>query len=117
MKLDFDETKFSCKYDYCIGKATDLADPTLHGRAQEYRRRLSGAMKSLSGQDIYKIPKTKGFYATRKYDGEFPKKHIDSYLRYYDMTRPEFDAVLDVWANKTLFEKLDGRWTPTFNPY
>lgn len=71
MKLDFDKAKFSCKFDYCTGKATDLVDPALHGRAQEYRRRLSGAMKALSGQDIYKIPKTKGFYATRKYDGEF----------------------------------------------
>lgn len=71
MKLDYDESKFSCKYDYCTGKATDLADPALHARSQEYRRRLSGAMKALSGQDIYKIPKTKGFYVTRKYDGEF----------------------------------------------
>lgn len=71
MKLDYDKGKFSCKHDYCIGKVTSLADPTLHARAQEYKRRLSGAMKPLSGQDIARIPKGKGFYATRKYDGEF----------------------------------------------
>ena len=29
----------------------------------------------------------------------------------------EFDAVLDKWANKDLFEKKAGRWVPTFEPY
>ena len=28
-------------------------------------------MRPLSGEDIYKIPKATGYYATRKYDGEF----------------------------------------------
>ena len=71
MKLEYEKSKFSCKFDYCVGKVTALADPTLHARAQEYKRRLSGAMKPLSGQDIARIPKGKGFYASRKYDGEF----------------------------------------------
>ena len=30
------------------------------------------------------------------------------------MTRPEFDEVLDKYANKDLFEKRDGFWTPKF---
>jgi hypothetical protein len=30
------------------------------------------------------------------------------------MTRNEFNAVLDKWANKDLFEKQNGRWVPTF---
>lgn len=54
-----------------MGKAADLADPTLHTRTQEYRRKLSGMMKPLSGEDIFKLPKATGYYATRKYDGEF----------------------------------------------
>ena len=33
------------------------------------------------------------------------------------MTQQEFDAVLDKWANKELFEKKAGRWAPTFEPY
>lgn len=53
------------------GKATDLADPSLHARSQEYRRKLSGQMKPISGEDIYRIPKSTGYYAMRKYDGEF----------------------------------------------
>ena len=30
------------------------------------------------------------------------------------MTREEFDAVLDKWANKELFEEQDGHWKPKF---
>jgi len=30
------------------------------------------------------------------------------------MSHAEFDAVLDRWANRDLFEKQDGRWRPKF---
>lgn len=72
MNTDFQKSRFSSKKgDYLTGKATDLADPSLHARAQEYRRKLSGQMKPISGEDIYRIPKSTGYYAMRKYDGEF----------------------------------------------
>ena len=32
------------------------------------------------------------------------------------MTQAEFDEVLDKYANKDLFEKLDGIWQPKFIP-
>ena len=51
---------------------------------------------------------------TRKFDGEFPDVHRSSYLEYYDMTTEEFDATLDKWANKELFEKINGKWVPQF---
>ena len=71
-KSDFDRSAFDCKKgDYCVGKANDLADPTLQNRAQEYRRLISGKMRPLSGEDTFKIPKTKGILCRRKYDGEF----------------------------------------------
>ena len=50
----------------------------------------------------------------KKYDGEFTEQYMDAYLKYYDMTLDEFNAVLDKWANKDLFEKQNGRWVPTF---
>lgn len=50
----------------------------------------------------------------RLYDGHYPEEFVDTYLDYYQMTHEEFDAVLDKWANKDLFEKTDGRWEPTF---
>ncbi|MGI8812728.1 MAG: hypothetical protein ACR2IH_09420 [Pyrinomonadaceae bacterium] len=72
MNTDFHESRFTTKKgDYMTGKSTDLADPSLHARAQEYRRKLSSQMKPISGEDIYRIPKSTGYYAMRKYDGEF----------------------------------------------
>jgi N-acetyl sugar amidotransferase len=50
----------------------------------------------------------------RLYDGYYPEEFIEIYLEYYRMTQEEFDAVIDNWANKELFRKEDGRWTPTF---
>jgi len=50
----------------------------------------------------------------RLYDGHYPEEFIELYLTYYRMTLNEFDEVLDSYANKDLFEKIDGRWKPKF---
>jgi len=52
----------------------------------------------------------------KMYDNAYPHHLIDTYLAYYEMTRDEFDAVLDFYANKDLFEKVDGVWQPKFIP-
>ena len=51
----------------------------------------------------------------RLYDGHYPEKYIRTYLEYYQMTIDEFDAVLDKWVNRDLFEKVDGKWQSTFD--
>jgi N-acetyl sugar amidotransferase len=50
----------------------------------------------------------------RLYDGHYPEEFMAQYLGYYRMTQSEFDAVLDRYANRDLFEKIDGRWKPKF---
>lgn len=50
----------------------------------------------------------------RLYDGHYPEEFIDIYLEYYQMTKAGFDAVLDKWVNRELFQKVDGRWAPLF---
>ena len=50
----------------------------------------------------------------RLYDGQYPEEFIETYLEYYEMSKDEFDAVLDRWANRDLFHKVDGRWAPSF---
>jgi hypothetical protein len=50
----------------------------------------------------------------RLYDGHYPEEFVDLYLDYYQMNKTEFDAVLDRYANRALFEKSDGRWVPKF---
>jgi len=48
------------------------------------------------------------------YDGHYPEEFISQYLNHYRMSIQEFDAALDSWANRDLFEKIDGRWRPLF---
>lgn len=50
----------------------------------------------------------------RIYDGQYPDDFLKTYLDYYQMTKAEFDAALDRWANRELFEKVDGYWKPLF---
>jgi hypothetical protein len=50
----------------------------------------------------------------RIYDGLYPEEFVSDYLEYYKITRNKFDAVLDSYANKDLFEKIDGYWKPLF---
>ncbi len=77
LDLQFDKKKFTCKFGYCIGKAGDLADPSLHVKSQEYKRKVSGLMRALSGEDIYRLPKARGLVVSRKYDGEMAMVFFD----------------------------------------
>lgn len=52
----------------------------------------------------------------KMYDNAYPHELIDLYLDYYQMTKKEFDDVLDKFVNKDLFEKIDGIWNPKFIP-
>ena len=38
----------------------------------------------------------------------------EEYIEYFQMSRNEFDSVIDKWANKALFNKVKGRWEATF---
>ena len=50
----------------------------------------------------------------RLYDNHYPEEFIGQYLEYYQMTLEQFEAVLDKWANRSLFKKVNGRWEPLF---
>ena len=50
----------------------------------------------------------------RIYDNAYPYDWIDTYLEYFNMTEKEFSLVLDKYANKALFEKVDGLWEAKF---
>jgi N-acetyl sugar amidotransferase len=50
----------------------------------------------------------------RLYDGHYPEEFIGLYLDYYQMSKQEFDSVLDLYANRGLFQKVGDRWQPNF---
>jgi N-acetyl sugar amidotransferase len=52
----------------------------------------------------------------KMYDNSYPDDLIPVYLDYFDMTKEEFDLVLDKFVNRKLFEKKDGIWQPIFEP-
>jgi len=48
------------------------------------------------------------------YDNTYPEKFIIDYLNYYEISKKEFDKIIDKWANKKLFKKVKNRWQPKF---
>jgi ATP-dependent DNA ligase len=78
MNLDFDKKRLTKKEgNYSIGEAIHLADPTLHAKAQDYKRVLSGKMRAVAASDVARIQAGRGYIATRKYDGEFALVFFD----------------------------------------
>jgi hypothetical protein len=72
MNLDFDEKKLAKKKgEYATLDVREMSDPSLHAKTQDYKRLLSGKMRAVAAQDIAKIQASRGYLATRKYDGEF----------------------------------------------
>ena len=55
-------------------------------------------------------------HLVKMYDGGFPEEFMETYLEYYEMSRDEFEQVLDKWANKSLFEKKEGYWEAKYRP-
>lgn len=57
-----------------------------------------------------RLTREEGIELIKKYDGEFPKKYLDTFLQYCDITKEELDSVLDSWRSDHLWEKVDGQW-------
>ncbi len=63
------------------------------------------------------MTRDQGINLVSMYDNfTIPKKQIQLFLEYYNMNKKEFDDVLDKYANKSLFEKINGTWSPKFKP-
>jgi N-acetyl sugar amidotransferase len=48
----------------------------------------------------------------RDYEGRYPQQHLQAFLKYYDMTKEEFDKIVDSYTNKKIFQREpDGRFS------
>ena len=76
-----------------------------------------GRTTNVVGTEIRRgaMSRDQGVNLVRKFDNAYPEPYIEEYLEYYRMTESEFQAVIDRWANKDLFEKKCGRWVPVFD--
>jgi len=61
------------------------------------------------------MTRDQGLNLVKMYDNAYPYELINTYLKYYDMSKEEFDTVLDKYANRDLFQKVDGIWQPNFD--
>jgi N-acetyl sugar amidotransferase len=62
------------------------------------------------------MTRDQGVNLVKLYDGKFPDYFLETYLKYYEMKKVDFDKVLDKWVNKKLFYKCEKRklWKPKF---
>lgn len=61
------------------------------------------------------LSREEGIDKVKQYDEMYPEEYEEQYLDYYNMTKAEFYAVIDKWANKELLEKRNGRWMKKFD--
>lgn len=57
-----------------------------------------------------KITRDEGVALVRRYDGEFPKKHFQTFLEYCDITEDDFWEVVDSWRAEHIWKKDGNEW-------
>ena len=58
-----------------------------------------------------KIDREEGIELIRRYDGEFPKKYLDEFLEYCDITKEELTEIIDSWRSPHIWDRhQDGKW-------
>ena len=53
------------------------------------------------------LTRDEGIQLVNKFDGEFPKKHFQTFLDYCDIDKDYFDEVIDSWRSPHLWKKND----------
>ena len=64
-----------------------------------------GRATSDAGHEIRDKQQDEGVKLVRKYDGEFPKKHFKTFLKYCDLSENEFNRICDKWRASHLWKK------------
>ena len=60
------------------------------------------------------MTRNQGKNLVRLYDNQYPYDLKKFYLKYYQISSSEFDKIIDKWANKKIFKKINGIWEPKF---
>ncbi|MDD5679941.1 MAG: N-acetyl sugar amidotransferase [Candidatus Omnitrophica bacterium] len=56
------------------------------------------------------LTREEGVKLVKKFDGEFPQKHFDVFLKYCGISNEHFWDVIDSWRSPHLWEKTGGEW-------
>jgi len=60
------------------------------------------------------ITRDEGITLMNRYEGEFPNKYFDEFLKYLDINEDHFRNVVDSWRAKHLWKKIDNDWKLKF---
>lgn len=58
-----------------------------------------------------KIDREEAIALIKRYDGEFPKKHFQTFLDYCSITEQEFFEVVDSWRSDHIWKKEGNEWS------
>ena len=56
------------------------------------------------------ITRQEGIQLMNKYEGEFPSKYFNDFLKYLDMSEEHFNNVVDEWRPEHLWKKTSNNW-------
>ena len=56
------------------------------------------------------ILEDEGISLVKKYDGEFPQKYYETFLKYCDITEEQFQEFIDSWRSDHIWEKTSEGW-------
>jgi len=57
-----------------------------------------------------KISREEAVYLVNKYDGEFPKKYFNLFLKYCGINESQFNKVIDSWRSPHIWKKKKNKW-------
>jgi N-acetyl sugar amidotransferase len=57
-----------------------------------------------------KITREEAVSLVKKYDGEFPKKNFEAFLKYINVSEKEFWSIIDSYRSPHLWNKENGKW-------
>ena len=118
-KLGFQPVKVKSIEDGVTGYATytdftSLDDPfmrTLHTHLMFLKFGFGrGTQEATNDVRLGRMTREQGIEEARKYDSYDCHDFLDRILDVFHMTEEEYRQVIDKWANKSILEKVDGRW-------
>ena len=56
------------------------------------------------------IDRDEGIALVKRFDGEFPNIHFETFLKYCDITEDYYHEVIDSWRSMHLWDKKYGNW-------
>ena len=63
------------------------------------------------------ITREEAIALVRRYDGEFPQKHYNTFLEYIDVTEDEFWQIVDRFRLPHIWKKENGEWKLRYHVY